>query len=527
MLVERFAAFLHRRRVLLLAAWVAHALLIHWFLLGYVSWDGLAYRVPPIVDLVQHGSFGMERYYQWAYAGYLPFVELAHAPFLYVFKLPGLLISFPVFVFPACVAAVYLFVRELTGDPRAGTFGALAYAAIPMVNQQPYSGYVDFAVCGLLALWLYAILRTRNTPRRVFAFTRVAGATMLFTMSRTQGIYVAAMILPILVYAIFATRSGLRIKITKPKELAIAIAGTIAGGIPIISIQVMKFLRYGTPTYPYQFQVLGLKIGNGFSTHDLFAYAGLVNETPIEFWRAFAGGWIWPRYWPLGGFFDSRNMGGGFVLIVALALLIVFVRAASKAELLLVGACLLVSLTARDFFLPRYAYTFIIALCAVIGRAMSRLSTGTDKTARPLFWASAVALLLHMLRPEAELAMLDLGIGPRVNVTRSPLFRPGPDTMEVMKDLDTKLVIVEYNQRLFTLPLYGTRLTNEVMTTVPKGEIGEGCSRLLSIVDKNPKVLFIDDSNHTRECERECAATAPNGACQAYRLKVPRAPEGS
>src|SRR5689334_19671728 len=79
---ERFTDFLHRRRRLLFALWLGHAFLIHFFVLGLVSWDGLCYRLPPVIELVQHGSIGTEKYNEWAFAGYVPFVELVHLPFL-------------------------------------------------------------------------------------------------------------------------------------------------------------------------------------------------------------------------------------------------------------------------------------------------------------------------------------------------------------------------------------------------------------------------------------------------------------
>jgi hypothetical protein len=129
---ERACAWFERWRFVVLGAWLLHAVFLHWFFIGYVSWDGHAYRAPPIVELAQHGHFGMEKYEQWAFAGYIPFVEVAHLPFLKIFGLPGLLLGFPLVVFPACVVAIYFLLKELTGEGRAGLFGALTYGAVPI-----------------------------------------------------------------------------------------------------------------------------------------------------------------------------------------------------------------------------------------------------------------------------------------------------------------------------------------------------------------------------------------------------------
>src|SRR5205823_6348627 len=97
--------------------------------------------------------------------GYTPFIELAHIPFLYVFGMAGLIIGFPLVVFPLCAAAVFACLRELTSSPAAATFGTLAYVADPLVNQQPFGAYVDFAVVGLLAFFVFCVLRARTSPR--------------------------------------------------------------------------------------------------------------------------------------------------------------------------------------------------------------------------------------------------------------------------------------------------------------------------------------------------------------------------
>src|SRR5262249_39096295 len=139
------------------------------------------------------------------------------------------------------------------------------------------------------------------------------------------------------------------------------IAAFAVGALPIITIQIYKYITYGSPLYPYQFNLLGLKIGTGVSTKNLFFYAGLADETWGNFARNGFGGWIWPLARPLV-FFASNNLGGGWVLVAALVALPAFVRAAPRFDRWLVIVCVLVSLCARDFWLPRWAYTLVVAL---------------------------------------------------------------------------------------------------------------------------------------------------------------------
>ena len=141
-------------RRLIGAVVVVQQFLVHFFLIGFPSWDGLTYRVPPIVELVQHGSLGLAKYNQWAFLGYFPFIELAHTPFLAVLGLRGVLVGFPLVDLPLCVVAVHAFVRELTGNERSAFFGAAAYLALPLVTEGAFAAYVDFAVSGLLAFFL-------------------------------------------------------------------------------------------------------------------------------------------------------------------------------------------------------------------------------------------------------------------------------------------------------------------------------------------------------------------------------------
>jgi hypothetical protein len=517
---ERFCNWFHRYRWVVLAGWILHATILHFVYLGFVSWDALSYRVPPIVELIQHGALGAERYNQWSLHGFVPFAELVHLPFLYVFGMPGLLIGYPLLVFPLCVIAVYKLGRQLTGSVHGGNFAALAYAAIPMVNQQPFTGYIDFIVSAVIAYFVYGVLRLRESPRPLRSALRVAIATVLFTMTRATGVYIGAVLLGLICLALFVERGGrLGVRLVQSRTLLALIAAYLVGSVPAIAIQIYKYVHYGSPLYPYQFSVLGLKIGSGVSTKELFFYAGLPDETWGNFLRNAYHAWVWPKWRDPVGFFDSRNLGGGWVLLAALAALPAFVRSATRFEKWLVVVCVVTSLIARDFWLPRYAYTIVVAITVILGRGLPALASSGPR-ARALFWLLVGLLFVHLLRPELDIRNVcraPRGIAPRLNVAASKRFLGGVDAIQPYRDLHAQFVIIEYNWNGFVLPIYGRHLTNEVLQTVPAGALGERCEGLRPIADANPGVIFIDDSNYTKECNRQCVLPGPKDWCLGYR----------
>jgi hypothetical protein len=272
---ERFCDALVRHRVAILALWVLHAFALHVLVIGFATSDGLSYRGVPAIEWAQHHGFDPDKYPPWPYAGNVPFLELGHVPFLQLFGLRGFLIGFPLLLFPLAVAAIYGLVREVTTDTRAATFGALAFVALPMMNTQPFAGYVDFAVCGLMAFFLYALLRVRTTSRWGVAFARVAIATALFSMSRVQAPYVVIITLPVVSWWLFVRRSGLRVRIARPRALALVVAAVAVGLVPAIAVQVWKYLTFGSPTFPLQFQVFGVRLGPGVPLEHYYTYVGI------------------------------------------------------------------------------------------------------------------------------------------------------------------------------------------------------------------------------------------------------------
>ena len=54
----RVEGFLFKYSVYILVFLCGSFLAAHYWFLGFTSWDGLSYRIPPIVEFVQHGDLG-------------------------------------------------------------------------------------------------------------------------------------------------------------------------------------------------------------------------------------------------------------------------------------------------------------------------------------------------------------------------------------------------------------------------------------------------------------------------------------
>jgi hypothetical protein len=513
---EGFSAFVLRRRFVIFGVWLVHVFLIHYFVLGFVSWDGFGHRGVPVVELLQHGAMNKDHYLEWSLTGYLPSVELVHIPFLYLFGLKGFVIGFPLVVLPLATAAIYLLIRELTGDDRAATFGAFAYAAMPMINQQPFSGYIDFAVSGLLAFFLFALLRLRSHagPR---AYLVLALATAMFTMSRVQGLYVLLVVVPVVVCVAFVERERFRLRIPRPGVLGIALAAIAVGSIPAIAVQVWKYCTFGSPSFPAQFEMFGVRIGTGgLSLDEYFRLAGLGGHD----WRSVLDGawhgWIWHGSWPLGSFYASNHMALGLLAPLALVLFAIHARRLTRTERWLFGALLAVSLLSRDLAVPRWGYTIVVVLAVVLGRSLSALST--SPRARPAFWAVIAIVFIHLLRPEFDyLQYRSDEVTPRMDMAGSPIFFRRTRQVEPFPDLHGKFEIIETIANHFTLQIFGRALSNEVLGTMPGAAIGARCANLASVLEREPAALFIDDEDFTRDCRRACAFSWLR-RCRAYRI---------
>lgn len=515
-----FADFLYRHRFVLFGLWLVHAVLLHALVLGYMSGDGLSYRVTPVIELLQHGELGKWKYpFDWTLRGYVPFVELAHLPFLKLFGLAGLLIGFPLVVFPLCVGAVLRLVREVTSDDRAALFGAFAYVAMPMVNAQVFAGLVDFAVAGILANWLYALLRLRRGVSPVSGFVPLVIATFMLSMARQQGLYIAVALFPFVMYAMFGERTGWHVRITSWASVARATGSLLVGAMPAIALQVYRALTYGSPIAPSELKVLGVKLASGVPMKQYLIDAGIHGDDPASLASGFFNGWVWHVEWPMGAFYHSQWFAAGLLTIFGLVTLPLFVRNATRVERVLVVGLIVVSLLARDFALPRWAYAITIALVLVVGRSMA--AAISSRRARPLFWAGCAILFAQLARPEFDLLQIGCGywFSPRVNVVGSPWFHHGPGELRTLPDRNYEIAIVQRTLSGYIVPLFGRRLKNQIVGTVPADELGDHCAGVRVMLAAHPTAVFIDELDLTNDCARTCVLAGPK-ACKLWSIHL-------
>lgn len=518
----RLHELLVRHRWKVLFALLVHFVLVHYFVIGFVTWDGFGHRVPPVVELVQHGSLGLDKYDNWALLGFRPFVELVNLPFLAAFGLDGLYFAFAL-ALPLCALAVYGFTRELTGDANAALYTAASYVLVPMVNSQIFSGYVDWSIPALLSFFLFTILRVFNggTRSRWTSYAAIALATFLFTMSRQQAPYLSVFFFSVLVYVKLVERRGFKLSITRSEILLRAVAAFVVGLSPAVAFQVLSYLRHGTPIYPYQFSMLGVTIGQGADFKALCYFAGLTDYTPRGFFRAFVAAWLIPATWPFC-FFDSRNMGGGLFFLFALCTLPFSLRRANTATRVVLASFVLTSLGGRDFWLPRYAYTLVLAVSLCSGLAISAF---VERRRTAAYVVAMGVLFLHVLRPEWDVFRIGRGDAyPRMNASASKHFVRGSFDIDVYPDLNDRLVVAHHVGNGFALPLYGRKLTNSVHGSVLKDRIGARCEGLRTFEPNRPEILYVDDGDVTKDCARQCVAQAPTGRCLVYKLEADAAP---
>jgi len=518
---EQVATFVYRHRRVLFGVWLIHAFLLHYFVLGYMTGDGLAYRVTPVIELLQHGQMAAWKYpTDWSLDGHVPFVELAHLPFLAVLGLRGLLVGFPLVLFPLCVVMVFRFVRELTNDQCAATFGTFAYVAMPMVNAQAFGGLIDFVVVALLAHWLHAVLRLRNCrrPRRVYV--QIAIATLLLSVSRQHALYIVIALLPFVLYALFMRRERMRITVEHRGVVVRSCLAVLVGAVPAVMLQVYRTCAFGSPLAPSELRLFGIQLADGVPLATHLRANGIGGDDAASLAQGFFDGWIWHLEWPMGAFYHSQWFAAGFITIFALATLHVWFRTSTRAERWILGGLVLVSLLARDFALPRWSYTLTIALVIVVGRSMSALVTA--RRGRPLFFVGCAILTVQLFRPELDLAQIETGhwISPRLNVSASPWFPHSPGVLHPYPDRGFHLVIVERTRTGYTTQLFGRRLTNEVVGTVREHELGDRCEGRRSTLEHVPDAVFVDELDLTKHCTRTCAI-AGRVSCKVVRIALP------
>jgi hypothetical protein len=512
--------FVHRHFKTILAVIIGYLILWHYYVLGYTSWDGFIYRIPPIVERVQEGDLG-----RWKLDGPIipllyPFFEWIHAPFLWAFGLPGLFFSFPLVLLPLSILAVYCFIRELTDDSQWAMYGALTFLSIPFVNEQPFAGYIDFAVIGTLAFFLYAILRVACSPEVCRKDWVIFGvATLLFSMSRMHAPYIAGILFVALFVFIFSGWNRGDARQSDHGRIFVLISVFLVGMLPSIVIQVDRTLLHGTPIYPYQFRVFGFGTEAGMSLEDVLIDGGLESDT----WRgklySFCRGWLWSGEMPRA-FFDSRYLGAGLSLwLVLLSIPLVMMRL-KRFIVFILGLLIAVSMLTQDFWLPRFAFSLTLVVSVLLGAAL-RFSLMSN---RPwiygiLLTAIMVQLIGRPLYIAAGISRWDLYYS-RINFSGSPFFIDGPALVtEVYPDLDADFIVIHPVDNNFTVPLYGQKLSNRIVWTLNSGEpVSHKVIRDIFEVARNSSrpVFIVDHAARTHEkMNFKCVIPRP-WICLAY-----------
>jgi len=458
-----------RGRIPLLVLFCVYLIVAHYLFLGFTSWDGLSYRVPPIVELLQHGSLGAWKF-DYPPAQFLfPFLELVHLPFLKMFGLPGLYFSFALVLLPLSAAAVYVFVQELGGDERWASYSTLVFLALPFVNTQPFSGYIDFAVIGALAFFLFALWRAIRQDRLSLpAVAMLSLATFAFSMSRQQAPYMALLLTAVVLFWRLGPfnvdketeRWGLKGHLLRLTVVLLALA---LGLVPAAFVHLGRFVTYGSPIYPYRFEVLGLSSSTGMTRTEIFQWAGLPAPGMAGLLQGFVRAWLVPDRWPRD-FFDSRTLGAGLLLWLALLTTPILGRALNRDTKFLLVAFTAITLLTQDFWLPRWSMTGVLALVLALGAALAWLGAHGP---RPLWGLLLLAITLHLGRPLFDIYSLRQSVPyVRADLAGSPLFigeESAAGVVDIYPDLDENLVIVRPVENGFMLPLYGRQLSNRIV----------------------------------------------------------------
>jgi 4-amino-4-deoxy-L-arabinose transferase-like glycosyltransferase len=518
-----------RYRAQLLVFICGSLIAVHYLFLGFNSWDGLSYRIPPVVELVQHGDFGGWKF-DYAPAQYFyPFFELVHVPFLIAVGLPGLYFSFSLILLPASVISVYLFVRELTGNERWGVYGALAFLAIPFVNTQPFSGYIDFAVIGALALLSYALLRAyraKQLTKRTAALLAAAG--LVFSMSRQQAPYLAALLAGALAlwYLLPWNESNRAKRRRWDRRLAgvsLVLLVLFIGLLPALGLQYNRYREFGSPIYPYRFEAFGFTTPVGLSLEDTARFAGLAAPDWRGLLAGFRNGWLLSQDWPLN-FYDGRDMGVGLLLWIVLFTFPFLDELMRRDTLFMLLVFVAIAFAVQDFWLPRWSMTLILALVLLVGGALAWFAANGP---RPIAVILTLAVVLHLGRPlyDAYSMIEKERWYIRANLSNSPLFinsEVAPGVVQLYPDLDADLQIARPVPNGFVLPLYGRQLSNEIVGIVTPDQVDETCVIQGASTDPSDRqALIVDQSGALAQQAHGCSwvcEVGEYGVCLAGRL---------
>jgi hypothetical protein len=250
---------------------------------------------------------------------------------------------------------------------------------------------------------------------------------------------------------------------------------------------------------------------------------------------SFVYGWLWPQYAP-GGFADSRLLGAGFFLWIAL-IMFPLIRPRLRQSLgflcLVLVACAIMT---REFWLPRYASSLVLVVALCVGGGLALLA------ARKRRWAYMVVLAVTVLHLVGRPIYTGVGLAVfhwpsfRANFSGSPWFianSPNPKTTPVETypdwgaDLYTVYPVrtdlgrtsVEPGHADFLLPLYGKHLSNQIRGSLDPAAVGESCVGLRNLVERSRRsVLIVDQTDRLAgKCALVCEMPRPWG-CLAYKL---------
>ncbi len=514
--------FLQRNWKFLFGILLIYFVVWHYFFLGYTSWDAFVFRIPPIVELLQHGNFQPWKFESIFAQHPEPFFEFLHLPFLYLFGLPGLYFSFSLVLLPFATVAVYLFAREATLDSNWATYTALSFLALPFVNEQPFAGYRDFAVVGSLALFLYSLIKlTRPQQLSIKNSCIFLIATLLFSFSRQHTPYIAVILFFSFQFWVFFDRNN-SLGNSKIKNLLVVPFGLLLMGLfPSFILQAKQFLIYGSPIYPYQFQAFGIQSETGIPLKKVLEWGGLIGENWSDMGYAFIQGWLWIGH-PPTEFYDSRNLGVGISFWVLLLFSPLISRHLDRFLCFLMFIFVGISLVVQDFWLPRFSMTLILGLCLLLGGAFS-ISLKNK-------WGSLYGILLFLSllqllgRPAYVAASIHNGSNyySRANLSESSVFLDKTfHVVEVHPDWDADLIVVYPLTYHYVLTLYGKNLSNQIVATVnEESSVTEQVCRTIydRALSSSRRVIVVDHNGKlARHCELQCL-TEPWG-CLAYGLQ--------
>jgi hypothetical protein len=513
---QRIDYIIQKYKIVLLGVAILCLIAAHYWFLGFTTWDGFGYRIPPIVELVQHGDLGGEKFdTPWAQHFY-PFFELVHAPFLKLFGLPGLFFSFSLTLFPLAIMAIYWFTVEVTHERRWATYSAMVYMSIPFINEQPFAGYVDFAVVGALAFFLFALLRVLHPEQpSIWSWVLFLVATLTFGMSRQHTPYLALLLAGSIVT--WSLRSSVRLHLSRLPLLGLTFALGLA---PALCLHIYRLLKFGSPLYPFQFKFLGSATSAGVPLDTIMSSSGLLAPTWKGLWFSFVRGWMWPNQLPYH-FFDSRLLGIGCFFWITLITFPIICKKSNASLAFLVALLVVTELVIKDFWLPRYSVLLVLVVVLCVGGALARLAT------RGPHWAYATLLLVSILhlagRPlyvGADVSMFG-GFYARANFSDSHWFIARPP-IEIYPDWGADLLIVSPIPRDFVLPLYGKLLSNQIIGKLDPMALDGSCTSLRTLTEiPQRKVLVIDPTNRLAgKCSWVCEMPRPWG-CMAQRLASP------